>query len=98
MTILAYSKDEDIYLKKSFEIKTPLSRLAIKLNRSYTSVQIRAVELNLLEAEVLSEKYVSEDEIEYNLLTNGFTEAEVKQYKGVNNVGISQRLENFDED
>jgi len=90
-----FTDEEDLFLLDNCFSMKP-SRLALRLNRPYSLLIIRLEELRLMDRykvrKILNGKYFTDDEIDYNLLSNGITEIELIKLRGISRVGVSERI------
>lgn len=96
---LRFSPQEDEFLKVMFITgkEKRVSRLAIKLHKSYDSVQSHLRTLGLLDEKIKKTKFKTNDELEYDLLMSGNAEAELKEILGSCVVHIKKQSGGNDE-
>jgi len=97
-----FTEDEDAYLVDAFKKRIKVSRMAIKLDRSYNCLEYRLVQLGFVHIDDFerrkNSKYSTPDEIEFELLLDGNTEEDIKKEIGLNKVYASSGGSSGNED
>jgi hypothetical protein len=85
-----FTKEEDEFLTLGI-IEHKVSRLAFKLKRPYFMVEQHCVALGLIR-KPRETRFISDDEVEFNLLFSGCTEEEIRELRGSKTVYTSELL------
>ena len=88
MIQLKFSEEEDKFLIEAFKEDIKISKMAIRLNRSYDSILMRLIYLGYLSKKVLRSKFKTNDEIDYELRLEGCSDEEIKKCREHCRVGV----------
>jgi hypothetical protein len=85
LTLRIFTNEEDEYLVQANILGIKVSRMAIKLDKDYCTTLRRLVELGCVNEKVLQKieksHFYCEDENDYEMLSSGLTEEELKDEK-----------------